>query len=108
MAEEFKKLLNRNDLPAMIVDIDTTFDMGNYYITWITFRVTDFYDLETSPMPTAGLACFIHSKKLQASHEYFLNMVNEEIPELKSATNVLFCSDEEAAIVNALEKVYHY
>jgi hypothetical protein len=32
-------------------------------------------------------------------------MVNEEIPELKSATNVLFCSDEEAAIVNALEKV---
>ena len=66
MAEEFKKLLNRNDLPAMIVEIDTTFDMGNYYITWITFRVTDFYDLETSPMPTAGLACFIHSKKLQA------------------------------------------
>jgi hypothetical protein len=48
MAHEFKKLLNRNDLPAMIVEIDTTFDIGYYYVTWIRFRVTDFYELETS------------------------------------------------------------
>ena len=69
----------------MIMEYDTTFDLGNFYLSWLTFRVTDFYDLETSPMPTAGLACFIHSKKLQASHEYFFNMVKEEIPELTSA-----------------------
>ncbi|EFX75613.1 hypothetical protein DAPPUDRAFT_250260 [Daphnia pulex] len=38
MADEFLRLLNRTDLPAVIVEVDTTFDMGNYYVTWVTFR----------------------------------------------------------------------
>jgi hypothetical protein len=35
-------------------------------------------------------------------------MVNEEAPDFKSAKNVLFCSDDEAAIVNALENIYQF
>ena len=105
MVDEFKKLLNRTDLPALLMDYDTTFNLGNFYVSWLTFRVTDFEDLEACPMPTAGLACFIHGKKEQSSHEYFLNMIKEEIPELSSATNVLICTDEDTSIVNAFEKV---
>ncbi|KZR99045.1 Uncharacterized protein APZ42_005260 [Daphnia magna] len=40
MAHEFELLLDRNDLPAIIMEYDTTFDMGNFYsrnITYITY-----------------------------------------------------------------------
>jgi uncharacterized protein Yka (UPF0111/DUF47 family) len=42
MADEFVRLLNRTDLPAVIVEVDTTFDMGNYIVTWVTFRHVEF------------------------------------------------------------------
>ncbi len=105
MAEEFQKLLNREDIPAVILEYDTTFNIGNYFVSWLTFRHTEFYDLPDNPMPTVGLACFIHTKKIQSSHEYFWNMVKEEIPSLETATNVLICTDEEQSIVNAIQKV---
>ncbi len=105
MAHEFELLLNREDLPAVIMELDTTFDIGNYYVTFITFRHSEFEDLPDNPMPTMGLACFIHTSKQQSSHEYFLNMIKEEIPPLQSAKNVMMCTDDETAIVNAFKKV---
>lgn len=62
MAIEFIKLLNRDDLPAIIIEYDTTFDLGCYFVSWLTFRFTEFMDLETNPMPTVGLGCLIHSR----------------------------------------------
>ncbi|EFX60896.1 hypothetical protein DAPPUDRAFT_275060 [Daphnia pulex] len=105
MVEEFEKLLNREDIPAIIVECDTTFNIGNYFVTWVTFRHTEFYDLPDNPMPTVGLACMIHTKKLQSSHEYFWNMLKDEIPSLQTAKNVLICTDEEKSIVNAIQKI---
>lgn len=105
MADEFLRLLNRTDLPAVIVEVDTTFDMGNYIVTWVTFRHVEFEDLPDNPMPTMGLACLIHSRKTQSCHEYLLNMIKDEIPALATAKNVKFCTDEERAIVNAIHKV---
>jgi uncharacterized protein Yka (UPF0111/DUF47 family) len=63
MADEFLRLLNRTDLPAVIVEVDTTFDMVNYYVTWVTFRHVVFEDLPKNPISTMGLACLIHSRK---------------------------------------------
>ncbi|KAI9550877.1 hypothetical protein GHT06_000218 [Daphnia sinensis] len=77
MANEFRKLLNRDGLPEMIMEYDTTFNLGNYYVSWITSRFTEFMETEDSPMPTIGLACLIQLKKLQ-----------------------------KAAIVNAIEKIF--
>ncbi|KZR97237.1 Uncharacterized protein APZ42_008007 [Daphnia magna] len=40
MTHEFELLLDWNDLPAIIMEYDTTFDMGNFYsrnITYITY-----------------------------------------------------------------------
>jgi hypothetical protein len=105
MAEEFRSLLNRTDIPKIIVEYDTTFDLGTFYVSWVTFRHTEFNDLPRNPMPTMGLACLIHNKKLQSSHEYFWNMIKEEIPSIATATNLVICTDDEAAIVNAIETV---
>ena len=106
IAEEFKKLLNRTDLPAIIIKYDTTFNLGHYYTSWLTFRFTEFLDLENKPMPTVGLACLIHDRKLQRCHEYFFSVFKNVIPELAGANNVLICTDEKVGIVNSVIKVW--
>lgn len=103
MANEFKKLLNRSDLPAMILQYDTTFDLGNFFMSWLTFRFTEFeYLSPKQPMPIIALACMIHSRKLERVHDYFWSRLLDVIPELKTATNVVICTDEECSIVNSL------
>lgn len=74
MLVEFKNLINPVDLPVLIMEYDTTFNLGNYYMSWLTFRFTEFCDLPKNSMPTIGLACFLHKKKLQSVHEYFWNI----------------------------------
>ncbi|KZR95648.1 Uncharacterized protein APZ42_010509 [Daphnia magna] len=106
MAHEFELLLDRNDLPAIIMEYDTTFDTGNFYVSWLSFRHTEFIYLPDNPMPTMGWACLIHTKKIQSCHEYFFNVIKEEIPTLQDAKNVLMCTGEETAIVNAFKKVF--
>ena len=105
MAEEFRSLLNRTDIPDIIMEYDTTFDLGTCYVSWVTFRHTEFNDLPNNPMPTMGLGFLIHDKKLESSHEYFWKMIKEEIPSIATAKNLLICTDEETAIVNALKTV---
>ncbi|KZS08237.1 Uncharacterized protein APZ42_027844 [Daphnia magna] len=85
-------------------EYDTTFDLGNFYVNWLSFRHTEFEDLPGNPIPTISLACFLYSKKLPSSREYFSNMIKEEIPRLAEAKNIIICTDEEQAIVNAIEK----
>ena len=105
MMVEFKQLLNRDDLPTLIIQYDTTFDLGNYYMSWATFRFTEFMDQPDNPMPTIGLACFIHNRKFEKDHEYFWRILVDKVPELECAKNVVICTDEERAIVNAIKKV---
>jgi hypothetical protein len=54
MVEEFEQLFNRKDIQAIIVECDTTFNIGKYFVTWVNFRHTEFYDLPDNPMPTVG------------------------------------------------------
>ena len=63
MAEEFRSLLNHTDIPDIIMEYDTTFDLGTCYVSWLTFRHTEFNDLPNNPMPTMGLGFLIHDKK---------------------------------------------
>ena len=105
MAKELSLLLNRVDIPLIIMEYDTTFDLGNFYVSWLTFRHTEFEDLPNNPMPTMGLACLIHNKKMQSSHDYFWSMIKEAIPSIATAKNVVICTDQEAAIVNSLQIV---
>ena len=70
------------------MEYDTTFNLGNYYMSWVTFRFTEFEDFPNSPMPTVGLECLIHKTKLQSVHEYFWNIISKEAPQLNNATNV--------------------
>jgi hypothetical protein len=108
MAKEFELLFDRTDTPAIIMQYDTTFDMGNFCVSWLSFRHTEFMDLfrfaRQSHATTMGSASLIDSKKTQSSHEYFFKMIKQEIPALQSKKNILMCTDEEKVIVNGFKR----
>ncbi|KZS06791.1 Uncharacterized protein APZ42_029635 [Daphnia magna] len=105
MADEFQLLLDRTDSPAVVMEYDTNIDLVSFNVSWLSFHHTEYEDLPGNPIPTIGLACFLHSKKLQSSYEYFFNRIKEEIKRLAEAKNIIICTDEEQAIVNTIEKL---
>jgi hypothetical protein len=76
---DFKLLLNRSDLPTMVLAYDTTYECGNFYVSILTSKTQDV-------------------------HDYFFRRLSEILPEILTANNVVICTDEEAAIVNSITK----
>ena len=82
------------------VSYDTTFCLGDFYLSVLLFRHTDF-----QPSPIVPLAFFLHERKLQCTHESFFKYIKSVIPVLDEATNVYMVTDGERAI-NAAITVY--
>ena len=47
--QEFVPLLGREDLPYQCLSYDTTFDMGDFYLSVLTFRQTEFENTRSCP-----------------------------------------------------------
>ena len=96
--DKFQNLLGREDLPAMELSYDTTFNLGDFYVSFLIFKETEFLD-----MPIIPLFYFIHDRKLQVVHEIFFQFVADMIPQLKEdPQRVFLVCDNEIAICNAL------
>ena len=83
----------------MVLAYYTTYECGNFYVSVLTFRGTEF-----DPSPVIPLMYFIHTSKTQDVHDYFFRRLSEILPEILTANNVVICTDEEAAIVNSITK----
>ncbi|KAJ8359372.1 hypothetical protein SKAU_G00158970 [Synaphobranchus kaupii] len=101
MVEEFKKLLLLlpQSHPPQMLYYDTTFNMGDFYISTLLFSHGAFQERPTTP-----LAVMAHQTKDQKSHEAFFLQILHMLPELTSK-RIVICTDREAAIENAIEKV---
>ena len=99
MIEDFKKILGRDDLPTLCLSYDTTFEMGDFYISVLTYRQTEFEET-----PVVPLLFMIHEQKVEAVHDFFFKRLTELIPELCLANHVVIVSDEETSIVNSIKK----
>ncbi|KAJ8355865.1 hypothetical protein SKAU_G00186590 [Synaphobranchus kaupii] len=101
MVEEFKKLLLLlpQSHPPQMLYYDTTFNMGDFYISTLLFSHGAFQERPTTP-----LAIMAHQTKDQKSHEAFFLQILHMLPELTSK-RIVICTDREAAIENAIEKV---
>ena len=82
MCNVCKCLLNRKDIPHLCFSYDTTFKLGDIYVSILIVR---FQEMEEAPVIP-------------------LMFMLEEFPELLTATNIYFVTDEETAIVNAIKK----
>lgn len=99
MIEDFKKLLRRDDLETLCISYDTTFDMGDFYLSVLTYRQTEFEET-----PVIPLIFMIHEKKFESIHDFFFQRLTELVPELSSSSHVVIVSDEETSIVNSIKK----
>lgn len=98
-----KELLSVADKAIMLnetgqlLSYDTTFMLGDFYVSLLLFRHTIF--VENPCIPAMFL---IHEKKLFESHQVFFQEAVKAIPSLKSSTCCLV-TDKERGIVKAVE-----
>lgn len=87
------------DTSAQLVSYDTTFQLGDFYVSVLCFRHTLFK--EAPVIPTAFL---LHERKFESHHKFFLKVCSDMVPSL-SRIAYPFVTDEEKGIVNAISEI---
>jgi hypothetical protein len=64
------------------VSYDTTFNIGNFYVSIFSFRHYMLRNKETGCVPTIPAAYFIHQRKFQDDHRSFLEHIKRLCPNL--------------------------
>ena len=94
MTNELNDVLKLKSMDQLL-SYDTTFSLGEFYVSPLLFRHIAFND---NPILLAG--CLIHERKFQAHHEIFFKTILKGVQHGKSVPIV---TDEEAALINAIE-----
>ena len=98
--EEFDRLLQFKTDDTVPLFYDTTFNLGDFYVSTLSFQ----HILFENP-PIIPLAIMIHERKFQKHHEVFLDSVKEKIPRL-STKKLAIVTDRETGIINAIKKIF--
>jgi hypothetical protein len=100
ITKELNLLLNIQTENQQLLSYDTTFKLGDFYLSVVLFRYTVF---KTSPVVPALF--LIHERKFQSVHEQVMKCLAKAVPNLvKGKIKVPFVTDEEEGISNAIEK----
>lgn len=49
MIADFMKILGGDDLPTLCLSFDTTYEMGDFYVSVLTYRQTEFVNTPVVP-----------------------------------------------------------
>ena len=98
MLTEFNKIILLNH-KGMYLTYDTTFCLGDFYVSIIVFRHILF-----KKDPIIPLAFMVHDRKFQNVHMKFLQMISVHVPNIQKM-KVPFVSDREPGILNAIKIV---
>lgn len=88
---------------SMPITVDPTFDLGNFYVTPVSFRNTFIENRQGS----SGVFCgplMIHYKKTRHSYYQLFRVMNECVPELENLH--FYGTDGENELIRALEQAY--
>lgn len=85
----------------MCLSYDTTFEMGDFYVSVLTYRHTEFEE-----MPVVPLMFMLHMDRLQRIHEFFFSRVAELIPQISESSKVIIVTDAEKGITNAVFRTW--
>lgn len=96
----FVDLLQREtDTPVCLV-YDTTFNLGDFYVSPLVFRNVLFENT-----PWIPLAFLIHDKKYQKCHNRLFEFLADRVPVLKDKT-IPFITDRDLALTKAVENYF--
>ena len=87
----------KSDEPVLLC-YDTTFNVGDFFVSVLVFRHVLFKNGVTIPA-----AFLIHDRKNQSTHDEFFRIIAEEVPNLNKGNHVIV-TDREKAFTRALDK----
>ena len=96
--DEFDRVLVLQSPGHQLLSYDTTFQLGDFYLSTLTFRHTLF---EKDPVIPA--AFLLHERKHMSCHQEFFDVCCKLIPALKT-THKPIVTDEEQAYVKVISK----
>jgi hypothetical protein len=92
-------LLVRHDDQPTLLSYDTTFCLGDFYVSVLLFRMVIF-----SSNPVVPVLFFIHDSKTTAMHQNFFLTAKRLLPNL-SSTNAPLVTDQEGGITKAIADI---
>jgi len=98
--EMFRHILTTSDVPQQL-SYDTTFTLGDFYLSVVLFRQTEF---ESNPV--IPLAFMLHERKTKTTHDVLWQHLRVACPELASTNNVNITTDGELAITSAIRDAF--
>ena len=100
MAQELENLIQSSLSSPQLLSYDTTFQVGDFYLSPLLFRHTAF-----TSSPIMPIAFLIHERKFQSAHEELMKHVSVVVPSLsKSKTPIPVVTDDELGMCNAIDK----
>jgi hypothetical protein len=98
--DEFSRVLEVDPDSSVICGYDTTFQLGDFYVSALSFRHILF---EGNPIIPFGFV--IHERKFQEVHETFFSHIKKLVPNLKKdCFKIAIVVDKETGISNAISE----
>lgn len=96
LIKELDLILQMGSERPQLLSYDTTFQLGDFYLSPLLYRHTLFSD-----SPVIPALFLIHERKFQTTHENFMQSLANLVPSLvRGRRNVPFVTDEETGIKN--------
>ena len=102
LADELNTILRLKTHPPVSLFYDTTFNVGDYYVSTLLFNHAMF---NKGDGPSIPIGFMVHERKLTRHHEHFFRDISEAIPYL-SKSSCAFITDREPGITKAFETVF--
>ena len=94
LVQEVKQILKVDSEHAQLLSYDTTFQLGDFYVSPLLYRHVLF-----TKSPVIPALFLIHERKFQGVHECFMHHVAQLVPSLaKGKKKVPLVTDEEVGI----------
>jgi hypothetical protein len=75
---DFRLLIDREELSTMCLSYDTTFEMGDFYVSVLTYWHNEFEET-----PVIPLMFMIHMERIEYVHSFFFSRVERRNSSLK-------------------------
>lgn len=98
--QELDRIISAVTKSPILLSYDTTFQLGNFYVSPLLFRHVLFNE-----NPVIPAAFMLHERKFQSAHEEFMKIVSMRLPSLSKLKKPLpIVTDDEAGICAAIDK----
>jgi hypothetical protein len=102
MTKELDNLIQSSLSSPQLLSYDTTFQVGDFYLSPLLFRHTAF-----TSSPIMPVAFLIHERKFQSAHEELMKHISVVVPSLsKSKTPIPVVTDDELGCVMQSTSTY--